>query len=129
MHYTRDTNSHVENWFRTVKHTIFHNRRYRFKEFIDVLYSAVDARLYERDSVLNTMLELKCIENSSKLNLVRKSKVNSKVSKQVKLVRKLEDTCSSLVQENWSKKRCVGNVNIKKKVHCTMLPLERLSQV
>ena len=92
---TRDTNGHVENWFRVIKNSIFEPKRYRLKNFVEILYSNLSTRYYERECAY-----VDCMQESSS---ARKRKVRKTITAQPLD----ETTSSSLVKESWSKKRCL----------------------
>ena len=50
---TRDTNNHIENWFRIIKHIIFKGDHMRPKEFISTFYSKVNGRIKEQKLALS----------------------------------------------------------------------------
>ena len=103
---TRDTNSYVENWFRTVKHNIFENKRYTFKVFVEKLYNSLNGRYVERIDVLN--MERVSKDNNIQINL------------------KLDDISPSLAEEKWSKRRAVTSK--KKKSIYFNAPLKKIAK-
>ena len=71
---TRDTKIYVENWFCTVKHDIFENKRYifenkrhTFKDFVEQFYNSLKGRYTERSDVLN--MERISRDNNNQINL------------------------------------------------------------
>ena len=80
---TRDTNSHVENWFSLIKNKIFLDNKYSITDFIEKLYSGLSDRKKERLVYLNKAITIS----------------------KIKFPRKLDNIRSNFVQR-WSKKRC-----------------------
>ena len=101
MSKTRDTNSHIENWFRLIKNNIFNGDRMRPKDFISKLYSEVSSRIKERRVALNREI----------------SRNTFKIPKKLKKITRTNKHSSNFVQENWSKRASSCNTLKKKSIY------------